>query len=249
MKSAVWDANELANIQNKDRLLPSQPMFTKMYKGDDFYGDMERLLGSMYEPLELDIKTKEGVTYAVLGSDLNTLQFYQFLIRSHGYEKILELGTYIGVSTMHLMEAVRKSKVGASGTVTTVEKGDEFYWLSKENFTRNKMTLIRPIHKDAVHFLKYGDYAGDLNERYDFILIDCAKESYKELLELSLNYLTDGGMILVDDVFFQGDTLNGKPTSEKGKGVRAMLDYAATLEDWEKVVLPIGNGLLMVRKK
>ena len=56
-------------------------------------------------------------------------------------------------------------------------------------------------------------------------------------------------MVLVDDVFFQGDTLNGNPASEKGKGVKAMLDYVATLQGCEKVIIPIGNGLLMVRKK
>ena len=55
-------------------------------------------------------------------------------------------------------------------------------------------------------------------------------------------------MILVDDVFFQGDTLNDTPTSEKGAGVRKMLDYVATLDGYDKVILPIGNGLLMLRK-
>ena len=79
MKSAVCNSDdELANIQNKDRLLPSQPYFSKMYRGFDFYGDMELLLSSMYEPLNLNIKTKDGMTYAVMGSDLNTLRFYQF---------------------------------------------------------------------------------------------------------------------------------------------------------------------------
>ena len=40
-----------------------------------------------------------------------------------------------------------------------------------------------------------------------------------------------------------------KKKPKKGKGVKAMLDYVKTLEGWEKVILPIGNGLLMVRKK
>ena len=83
---------------------------------------------------------------------------------------------------------------------------------------------------------------------YDLIFIDCAKESYRELLELSLPRLAPDGLILVDDVFFQGDTLNDVPTSEKGAGVRRMLDYVETLEGYERVILPLGNGLLTVRK-
>ena len=92
-------------------------------------------------------------------------------------------------------------------------------------------------------------YIEDAYVMYDLIFIDCAKESYKELLEMALRRLSQNGLILVDDVFFQGDTLNAAPTSDKGIGVRKMLDYAASLGDYEKVILPIGNGLLMVRKK
>lgn len=236
MKNAIWDTEEMASIQNKDRLLPSQPYFSKMYKGTDFYGDMERLLGSMYEPLKLDIKIKDGVTYAVLGSDLNTLRFYQFLIRSHGYKQALELGTYIGVSAIYMAAA------GAS--VYTIEKGKEFCDIAKENVAKSSYrNVIRCIEFDAIKYLK-----GDIL-KYDLILIDCAKESYKELLELSLSRLAPNGIILVDDVFFQGDTLNQCVTSEKGAGVRRMLEYVKTLEEYEKVVLPIGNGLLMVRKR
>lgn len=235
MKSAVWDSEELATIQNKDRMLPSQPYFSKMYKGDDFYGDIERLVSSMYETPNWDIKTKDGVTYAVLGSDLNTLRFYQFLIHLKRYKKVLELGTYIGVSAMYMADA------GAH--VTTIEMGKEFFDIAKTNVIVNGFQ-----HKISL----FNDSALRLLEKnigiYDLILIDCAKESYKELLELSLPKLSPGGLILIDDVFFQGDTLNKYATSEKGAGVRRVLEYIKTLEGYEKVVLPIGNGLLMVRK-
>lgn len=236
MKNAVWDDDELSTIENKDRLLPSQPYFSKMYNGNDFYGDMEKLLGSMYEPKNWDIKTKDGMTYAVMGSDLNTLRFYQFLIRSHGYKRVLELGTYIGVSAMYMADA------GAN--VTTVELGEEFYNIALDNIKKNGFLYkISAIGDDAYEFL-----VRSYKHSYDLIVIDCAKESYKELLDLSLPILAPNGMILVDDVFFQGETLGGNPASEKGKGVRAMLDYVKTLEGWEKVILPIGNGLLMLRK-
>lgn len=237
MKNAVWNAEEMASIQNKERILPSQPYFQKMYKGSDFHGDLERVLFSVLPPdPQWEIKTKEGMTYSVMGSDLNTLRFYQFLIRSHGYKKVLELGTYIGVSAMYLADA------GAH--VTTIEKGEEFWGIAKYNVFQNGFDKkINTMCCDAIQWL------GIDGNKYDLIIIDAAKESYKELLELSLSRLAPNGLILVDDVFFQGDTLNNISTSEKGAGVRKMLDYAASLKKWEKVILPIGNGLLLMRKK
>ncbi len=235
-KNAVWDDNEMATIQNKDRLLPSQPYFSKMYKGYDFYGDMERLLGSMREPLKLDIKTKDGMTYAVMGSDLNTLRFYQFLINTGLYKNVLEFGTYIGVSAMYMAET------GAH--VTTIEKGREFWEIAKRNICENGFEKkINSVHSDAIEW-----FSAD-TKKYDFIFIDAAQEIYKELLEMSLSRLAPDGMIVIDDVFFQGETLSANPQSIKGHGVRVMLDYVKTLEGYEKVILPIGNGLLMVRKK
>ena len=234
-KNAVWDEDELSTIQNVDRMLPSQPYFQKMYNGSDFYGDLQNAMAALAPMRAFDIKLKDGITYAALGSELNTLHFYQFLIRSHGFSNILELGTYIGVSAMYMAVA--------GAYVTTVEKGREFHDLAYFNVTRNWLTdKIDLVNRDAIEFLK--------NEKfiYDMILIDCAKESYKELLELSMPRLSKNGIILVDDVLFQGDTLNKEPTSEKGAGVKRMLEYVWTLEGWDKIMLPIGNGLLMLRR-
>ncbi len=238
IENAVWNDDELSRIRNVDRILPSQSYFSKMYNGGDFYSDLQRVIFSVIpsEP-EWDIETKPGMTYSVMGSDINTLRFYQFIIRSHGYKKVLELGTYIGVSAMYMADAV-----GESGFVTTVEKGKEFYDIACRNFNKNNAINIRIANEGALEFVK------ENKGLYDLILIDAAKEIYLELLECSLDILAPNGLILVDDVFFQGDTLNNTATSEKGTGVRKMLDYVATLEGYEKVILPIGNGLLMVRK-
>ncbi len=236
MKNDVWSDKEQSEIRNEDRILPSQPYFTKMYKGGDFYGDLQRLMFSMLPEPEFIIEEKPGLSYACMGSEINTLRFYQFLIRMNGYKSVLELGTYIGVSAMYMAES------GAH--VTTVEKGEEFYKIAEANiFNNGFIDKIRFHCDDAVLFMQR-----DMSF-YDMILIDCAKESYRGLLQLSMQRLSANGLILVDDVFFQGDTLNEFQTTEKGFGVSAMLDYAATLYNWEKVILPIGNGLLMMRRK
>lgn len=236
IKSAVWSEEEMANIQNKDRILPSQPTHSKMYKGNDLFSALEKCMANFHGGKKYDIKLKDGLTYSCMGSDINTLHFYQFLIKLCDYTRILELGTYIGVSAMYMADA--------GAIVWTVEKGAEFYGIAKGNIERNGLKdSIRCFNADAIKYLKNDTIF------YDMILIDCAKESYKELLELALHRIGDDGLILVDDVFFQGDTLNDKPTSVKGMGVKRMMDYVATLDDYDKVILPIGNGLLLLRRK
>ncbi len=230
---SVWNNSELATTKNEDRLLPSQPYNTKLYNGNDFCGDIAKLL--VHPEKSWDIKLKDGMTYAAMGSELNTLHFYQFLIRSHGFKKVLELGTYIGVSAMYMADA--------GAYVVTVEKGNEFFKIAQENIQKNGFNNIELWCQGADIYLK-----SSVRE-FGLILIDCAKEFYKELLELSLPRLAKNGIILVDDIFFQGDVFNNPPITEKGAGVKRMLDYVATLGDWEKVILPIGNGLMLLRRK
>lgn len=245
MKNAVWDKEELSTIKNIDRLLPNQPYFSKLYTGESFYTQLESLTLSPHKFKSVgdrwDIELKDGVTYASLGSEIGTLYFYQMLIRMGGYKDILELGTYVGVSTLFLAEAAKWQ-----GSVTTVELGKEFYDIASRNIAKNGMApYVWQIHGNAEGVM---ESFADNNRVFDFILIDAAKESYLELLKLSLACLSDKGVILIDDVFFQGDTLNDEPTTEKGMGVKKMLDYAEKLEGYDKVILPIGNGLMIIRK-
>jgi predicted O-methyltransferase YrrM len=79
------------------------------------------------------------------------------------------------------------------------------------------------------------------------VLIDAAKQSYDQMLDPALACLNPRGLVLVDDVFMNGDTLNRTPSLDKGEGVRAMLAKVSALTgDVAKVILPIGNGLLLI---
>ena len=84
-----------------------------------------------------DIHLKPGVTYETLGSDLSTLYHLQLLIRLMGCRRVLEVGTYVGVSAMFLAEAV-----GRQGRVTTVEIGRSTY---SEQRVRSTQKLPRVL--------------------------------------------------------------------------------------------------------
>jgi predicted O-methyltransferase YrrM len=245
----VLTADELSQIRNLDRILPSQPILSKYFNGDQaqFYRRLESLLHSVLPTRTLeerwDLVGKPGVSYSSLGSDFNTLHFYQLLIWLGRYERVLELGTFIGVSTLFLAEAV-----GERGKVTSVELQQEFHDIAKINVERSGYAARVELLKGCV--VETVTRLAQSGAKYDLVLIDAAKQSYGEMLDPALACLNPGGLVLVDDVFMNGDTLNLAPSLDKGEGVRALLDkVSATKDDLSKVILPIGNGLLLIHAR
>lgn len=244
------------DIQNKDRILPDQPFMKMFYQGENFFGALDGLLkaGCRVESVEkrFHIALPEGRTYASLGTEISTLCFYQLLIKMGGYKNILELGSFIGVSTLFLAEAA-----GDGGSVLSFEKGEEFFELAQRNIWANGFEKTASVAlRDAQEALSLirEQVAG---EKYDFILLDCAKEKYGEMLEDCLALLKVGGLLVVDDVFMQGDVLNaydgrsGICGTEKGRGVLELLRKVENLHwrTYNRVILPIGDGVLLVWKE
>jgi predicted O-methyltransferase YrrM len=134
----------------------------------------------------------------------------------------------------------------ADGEVVTIEKFDRFAAIARRNFDKNGLgDKIRLIVGDATDVLA-GLRSGPA---FDLVFIDGNKERYKDYMEATAPLLSPRGIMIVDDVFFHGDAVRATPSTEKGAGVKAALDYAAGLSGWLRVVLPIANGvLLMVRR-
>ena len=114
---------------SSDRILPVQDIFTAFYKQDqsEYYERLHGVLTSfidentyLYHKLSIELPSR--FNYFQLGSDLPSLSLLQFLIRLGGYKRILEIGTFIGVSAMHLAEAA-----GEGCEVVTAEIGQEFF--------------------------------------------------------------------------------------------------------------------------
>ena len=153
---------------------------------------------------------------------------------------MLELGPFIGVSTLFLAKAV-----GERGKVTSVELGQEFHDIAKINLERSgyaaRVELLKGCAVEIVTRLAKS------GSKYDLTLVDAAKQSYGEMLDPALACLNPGGLVLMDDVFMNSDTLNLAPSMDKGEGVRALLEKTSALKiDVSKVILPIGNGLLLI---
>ncbi|HTJ96089.1 MAG TPA: hypothetical protein VL381_01365, partial [Rhodocyclaceae bacterium] len=84
----ILSDEEKQSIRNVDRMLPSQPVMRKLFKGSDddsFHNALEAVLFSVLPKTRVEdrwqLELKPGVSYASLGSDICTLNFYQLLIR------------------------------------------------------------------------------------------------------------------------------------------------------------------------
>ena len=233
-------------VHNVDRVLPHQYEMSKLFTDDraQLIPRLSALMLSILPQTQLEdkwqISLKPGFTYATHGSELSTLHFYQLLTRLTKAKHVLELGTYIGVSALFFAEAV-----GADGHVTTVEWGDEVRDIALANFKNNGYSdRITSLKGDVLAVIRE---MAEQHQRFDVIFMDAAKQHYGAMLEPSLNCLQPGGLLIVDDVFMQGDVLNTNIATDKGQGVRDLLDKVAKLDQrYNKVILPIGDGTLLI---
>jgi len=166
------------------------------------------------------------------------LALLKFLIDLTRAKTYLEIGTFIGTTSMHVAEFMK------DGHVMTIEKFSEFASLARDNFKDNHLAdRIKLLEGDAVELMK-----SLKNHSFDMIYIDGDKGKYLDLALIAEQKLSPHGLIIVDDVFFHGDVLNDHPKTAKGKGCKALLDHYKNTKKFSKYILPIHNGILLLKK-
>ena len=164
----------------------------------------------------------------------------KMLVRMVRPERILEVGTFSGYSAICMAEGL-----GDGGMVYTYEIDDEL-----EDFTRpwiegsSVADKIRFIIGDAVK------EAPRLGVEFDMVFLDGDKRTYIEAYEMALKVLRPGGFILADNTLWDGHVLEKpRPSDRQTAGIEAFNDHVAADGRVEKVILPLRDGLTLIRKK
>jgi len=228
-----------------DRLLPIQGDFSNLYtKGqEDIFKDMFNLVSdvtnidAMYKSIKLN--STDMFTQEEMGSNPVQLKFLQMLLNISGAKRVLEIGTFIGFSAMFFSKAIP-----VDGEIITVEKFDKFAAVAEKNFQENSINNVKLIVGDAYEVLSKGGLG-----KFDFIFLDGNKEKYDEYFSLCKDMINENGIIVIDDVFFHGDVLNETPETSKGKGVKRLLMNLKSEKDFTVSIVPVGNGLAVVKKR
>ena len=153
--------------------------------------------------------------------------------------RILELGTFTGYSALCLAEGLSED-----GELVTIEHNDELETTIRRNLAKSPLSSkIRLIIGDAKEYLP-----GEAG-LFDLVFIDADKREYCAYLDLVYPLLPVGGFILADNTLWDGHIID--PAYDKDKqtlGLRAFNDRLAADERFEKVILPLRDGLTIIRK-
>ena len=233
-------------VRSCDKLLPDQQEHTYYFRdGPDYVAALYDVIcrsSRIASPdKEFALEQADGFTVEEMASNPVSMRFLEFLIQVSGAKRVLEIGAFIGVSAMYFARALPKG-----GEVVTIEKFEHFAAIARRNFAANGLAdRITLMEGDAFEII---DTLPE-DRKFDLIFIDGNKERYKDYFLKTERLLSPTGISLVDDCYFHGDAINSEPTNDKGRGVRAFLDYAATRDDYLRIALPIANGIMMMTRR
>ena len=154
-------------------------------------------------------------------------------------KNILEVGTFSGYSAICMAEGLEDG-----GVVYTFEINDE-----QEDFTRPWIEQS-PV-ADKIRFI-IGDAiteAPQLGVTFDMAFIDGDKRTYRETYEMALGVVRPGGFILADNTLWDGHVVDHTYDSDaQTRGIETFNDAIMDDKRVERVILPLRDGLTLIRK-
>ena len=182
-------------------------------------------------------------------------ELLRILVQISGAKRILELGTFTGYSAICLA-----SMLTEDGHLDTLELNDELEDLIIEGFDRAGLSDIIELHigdcKETLVRLRSEIGLGDSNataqadKMYDIVYIDANKREYCEYYDLVFDMIRPGGLILADNVLWDGKVcMDPLPQDKQTIGIARFNDMVSADPRVESVILPLRDGLNVIRKK
>lgn len=170
-------------------------------------------------------------------------QFLRMLTQISGARTILELGTFTGFSAICIASALPEN-----GHLDTLELNDELEDVILEGFEKAGLSEKISLHigdcKETVQRLK------DEGRQYDIVYIDANKREYCEYYDLVFDMVRSGGLILADNVIWDGKVCQDPlPQDKQTLSIARFNDMVSEDRRVESVILPLRDGLNVIRKK
>jgi predicted O-methyltransferase YrrM len=156
---------------------------------------------------------------------------------------VLEVGTAIGYSTLHMAEQLRRGKIW------TLERDQTRIAQANDFFTRGGVAgKIEIVEGDALETIK------SLDGPFDFLFIDASKDEYRRYLELAEPKLTERATLVVDNLLMSGEV--ALPPDAQTRWRKQSLDAARAFNEellnstgWVGSVLPVGDGVGLAARR
>tara|TARA_Y100000768_G_scaffold338961_1_gene281923 strand:+ start:253 stop:891 length:639 start_codon:yes stop_codon:yes gene_type:complete len=164
-------------------------------------------------------------------------RFLSFISKIKSPDKILEIGTYTGYSTICLAEGLSKN-----GKIDTIDKNEELIKIQNKYFEESgyRSNIIQ-------HTGNALDVLEKLNEKYDIIFIDADKENYINYFNQVSNKLSKNGIIISDNVLWSGKVLDSKQKDEETSTLVEFNKIINQDKRFKSIILPIRDGISISR--
>ncbi|MEZ4772607.1 MAG: O-methyltransferase [Bacteroidia bacterium] len=164
------------------------------------------------------------------------LSFLSKMIRPR---QILEIGTFTGYSAICLAEGL-----APGGKLFTIDLNAEL-----EPVIRKGLKQAGVEDQVMLHFGAALDIIPQLEGPFDLVFIDADKSNYRNYFEMVLPRLSEGGMILADNVLWSGRIFDATQNDKETAGIRDFSSFVQQDERVEQVILPVRDGIMLIRKK
>lgn len=165
-------------------------------------------------------------------------RFLSLISKMISPKNILEIGTFTGYAALCLAEGLQKE-----GKLITLDINEDLAYIPKKYFAESEFaSQIEFRLENALDFLRNSD------EIFDLIFIDADKENYAEYLKLVKPRMKSGSVLLIDNVLWYGKVLEEKGNKQTEQ-IKLVNKLVAEDADFENVILPLRDGIHLVRKK
>ena len=181
-------------------------------------------------------------------------ELLRIIVQTSGAKRILELGTFTGYSAISLASALPED-----GHLDTRELNDELEDLILEGFDRAGLSGKIALHigdcKETLQRFRTemgltDGSTADSAMLYDIVYMDANKREYCEYYDLVFDMVRPGGLILADNVLWDGKVCQDPlPQDKQTLGIARFNDMVSSDPRVESVILPLRDGLNIIRKK
>ena len=158
---------------------------------------------------------------------------------------VLEIGSAVGYSAIFMALHVKDLKID------TIERDETRHLEAVKNVSEFNLNDQITLHlADALEF----DESLLKHAPFDLLFIDAAKAQYQKFFEKYVGYVKEDGIILVDNLDFHGmifdiEHINNRNTKQLVKKIKRFKEWILNNENYESEYYPVGDGIVLIRKK
>jgi predicted O-methyltransferase YrrM len=188
---------------------------------------------------ELYRETRTRTAYPRMVSGWMQGGFLRMICRMISARRVLEIGTFTGYSAIAMASGMEED-----GVLHTIDKDDEIEEIVRRYIERGGLSRRIVFHVgDACRVIP------TLQEVFDLVYIDADKREYPEYYRLAWEKTRPGGVIIADDVLWDGKVLDASSRDARTEGIRAFNDLVQQDARVENILLPLRHGLMLAWKR